>query len=196
MELQQPVGPQSCYFCCLTEHDLGQGLSPLLFLKHGLSFQTPCAYHKSFKLKLCPIIPRAELCCAALISVVGWTGDISPHFSSAQVPLELSTRLAHHWQCARLAPGTPGCSWKDTTALQHAQIPGSCPSFAGRTAAWLKMARWHICSPMGNYTQAIGAAGSFYLWMSKWAECLEPSEKELGSLGGGQLRAFARMDFT
>lgn len=110
----------------------------------------------------------------------------------------LSTRFAHHWQRACLAPGTPSGPWKDTTPLQHAQIPGLCPSFAGRPVAWLKMARWYICSPRWNYTQAIGAASSFYfyLWMYKWAECLEASEKELGSLGGGQQRAFARMYFT
>lgn len=135
--------------------------------EHRLSFQRhPVLTIKVISL-IFPTIPRAELCCAALISVVGWTADISPCFSSAQVSLMLSTRLAHHWQRACLTPGTPGGPWKDTTALQHTQIPGSCPSFAGRTAAWLKMARWYICSPRWNYTQAIGAAGSFYfyLWM-------------------------------
>lgn len=158
-------------------------------------FRHPVLTIKGLSL-ICPTIPRAEPCCVALISVVAWTGDISPCFPSAQVPLMLSTRLAHHWQRACLTPGTPGGSWKDTTALQHAQIPGPCSSFAGRTAAWLKMARWYICSPRWNYTQAIGAAGRFYLWKWKWAGCLEASKKELDSLGGGQLRAFARMDFT
>lgn len=70
-----------------------------------------------------------------------------------------------------------------------------CPTIP-RAAAWLKMARWCICSPRWNYTQAIGAPGRFYLWKRKWAGCLEASKKELDSLGGGQLRAFARMDFT
>lgn len=80
-----------------------------------------------------PVIPRAEPCCAALTSVVGWTGAISPCFSSAQLSLMRSTRLAHHWQCTCLAPGTPGGPWKDPTALQHTQIPGLCPPFVGRT---------------------------------------------------------------
>lgn len=61
----------------------------------GWVFRHPVLTIKVLSLT-CPIIPRDEPCCAALISVVGWTGDISPCFSSAQVPLMLSTRLAHH----------------------------------------------------------------------------------------------------
>lgn len=66
--------------------------------------------HPRFTIKvlslICPIIPRAEPCCAALISVV--TGDISPCSSSAQVPLMLSTRLAQTGSVLALLQGLLG----------------------------------------------------------------------------------------
>lgn len=163
----QPVGPQSCYWCCLREHDLGQGLSLLLILSRIWTefSEAPCACYKGFKLNFfCNSKSWAMLCSPHL----WWDGQVAPvPVPSRQASLMLSPRLAHHWQRVCLTPGTLGGPWKDTAALQHTQIPESCPSFAGRTAAWLKLARWYIYSPRWNYTQAIGAAGSFYfyLWM-------------------------------
>lgn len=133
--------------------------------KHRLSFQTPCAYYKGLKLNL----PHNSKSWAMLCSPYLCGGMDRWH----QSMLLFSTGITDvkHKACTPLAvclaPGTPTGPWKDTTALQHAQIPGPCPSFAGRTAAWLKMAKWYIYSPRWNFTQTIGAAGSFYfyLWM-------------------------------
>lgn len=47
----------------------------------------------------------------------------------------LSTKLACH-TCH--TPGTAVSPWKDKTALQHAEIPGSCTTFVDKTGTWWK----------------------------------------------------------
>lgn len=73
----QPVGPRSCYCCCLTEHDLGQGLSQLSILSRIWTefSEAPCACYKGFKLNFfCNSKSRAMLCSPH----VWWDGQVAP----------------------------------------------------------------------------------------------------------------------
>lgn len=96
--------------------------------KHGLSFQRhPVLAIKVLSL-FSPIIPRAEPCCAALMSAVGCTGDISPCFSSA---LGFITDVKHK-ACTPLAVCLP-CSrdsWCKVLLEGH-------NSFAAHTNIWI-----------------------------------------------------------
>lgn len=126
MEIQQPVGPRSCFLCCLTQHDLGEGLPLLLFLSWTWTefSETPSAYYKGFKLNFsCNSKSWAMLC--------------SPHVCGRmdrchQSMLLLSTAItdAKHKACTPLAVHLP-CSRDSWWSLEGHN------SFAAHTNTWI-----------------------------------------------------------
>lgn len=126
MEIQQPVGPRSCFLCCLTQHDLGEGLPLLLFLSWTWTefSETPSAYYEGIKLNFSR-------------NSKSWAMLCSPHVCGRmdrchQSMLLLSTAItdAKHKACTPLAVHLP-CSRDSWWSLEGHN------SFAAHTNTWI-----------------------------------------------------------